>query len=332
MISFIYPSRIKDSNLGDVLINTLLVREISKYGTVYFDGEIPSLHELIVSNNKFASNIIVVKGIDSFEGKPLLRWINLLKVANKVSYTFDPPGAYFEGNNYFKSKLKFYKYYLRARILKKLFNVDMLRWGISLGPYSEKGYNDQKLLTNVYCDVAVRDSQNYRVLEQKSFENISLIDDLAFLYNKDDFKVLIDNNSDKQKFSNRYIVLSLRGNIEGHVLNEVYLNAVSVKVLELIKNFFVDIPDIVLAYQVVEDFESLVFVKSYLEQNGVKVILVDKQLDFASAIGLYSKAEFVVTNRLHVALLAILNDTVPIITTELASHHKLVNIFTDLHL
>ncbi|WP_288883495.1 polysaccharide pyruvyl transferase family protein [Pedobacter panaciterrae] len=330
MKSFIYPSRIKDSNLGDVLINALLIREISKFGKVFIDGKVPSLYDLVTLNNPFAKNIVIVEGIKAFEGKPVLRWLNLASVIGKVDFVFDPPGAYFEGKDAAKAKFKFYKYFLRAVVLKTA-KIGVLRWGVSLGPYSDGGYADQRKLSNVYTDIAVRDSNNYDHLKEKGFNNLSLIDDLAFLYDIGNFQAVIDRVELDYKGDN-YVVVSIRGDIEGKELNKAYLDQIAVNLMRMFADTIVKNEEIVLAYQVVEDLESLQYLKDILERNNYKCKLLDKQLSFAQAIGLYAGARFLYTNRLHVALLSILNNTVPIILTDLKLHHKLVNVFKDLDL
>ena len=63
MKKVLYPSRIKDSNLGDVLINSLLIRELSKKATVYLDGDVPSMANIIFSDNPHKENIRIVRGL-----------------------------------------------------------------------------------------------------------------------------------------------------------------------------------------------------------------------------------------------------------------------------
>lgn len=328
---FIYPSRIKTSNLGDILINVLLIRELSKLGNVYLDGAFDkSIQELILTNNPFASNIITVTGIKSFEGKPVVRWINLFKTIKNVSFVLDPPGAYIEGYSPLKAKLKYHKYKMRAIILKSLFNIKMLRLGVSLGPFSDNFYHLQKKLSEVYYSIAVRDSLNFADLKGRNFSNISLIDDLAFLYNKIDFKFLTDNKLDKSKNTQPLIVISLRGDIEGHKLNIEYFNSLAERVISILKvnpNY-----QLKLAYQVQEDLEVLEALKVKLDEHNIAAELLKEQLTLGQAIHLYASANYVITNRLHVALFAILNDTIPLITTDIKKHKKIVNIFKDLDL
>lgn len=330
MSAFVYPSRIKDSNLGDVLINALLIREISRFGKVYIDGAVPSLFDLVTQDNPYAANIVVVKGIDAFAGKPVLRWLNLIPFLTKVDFVFDPPGAYFEGKDRLKAKLKFYKYLMRAVVLKSA-QIGVLRWGVSLGPYSEKAYRDQVRLSSVYKDIAVRDSSNFAHLKEKGFSNLSLIDDLAFLYDIEDFQSIMKGVELDYK-GDHYVVISIRGDIEGKALNKNYLDQLAQNLIRALEITVLDQEEIILAYQVAEDLESLSYLKEILERHQYKCRLLPEQLSFSEAICLYSGAKLLYTNRLHVALLSILNQTLPLIITDLKQHHKLVNVFKDLDL
>ncbi|MFT4031274.1 MAG: polysaccharide pyruvyl transferase family protein [Siphonobacter sp.] len=327
MNAVIYPSRIKTSNLGDVLINVLLIRELSKHTEVYLDGEIKEINNLLTVNNPFSKNIKVIRGLSLFNGKPIVRWLNLFKVINRVGFVFDPPGSYAEGLNKNKFLFKYYKYYLRARLLK-LFGIKVYRWGVSFGDFSLKGYNLQRKLSMQYGNIAVRDSNNFAKLKNIGFNNLSLIEDLAFLYNPENFKDLLTLREIKDK----YIVLSFRSDIEGSRMNMEYLDKLIIKITQIIKSNFYKDYSIVLSYQVEEDLPVLRLIHEALNEISIKSKIIEKQLTFSEAISLYYNASFVFSNRLHVALLAFLNNTVSLIITDIENHHKLVNIYNDLQL
>lgn len=323
----IYPSRIKTSNLGDILINVLLIRELSKYGRVYVDGAIPSMEELVKINNDYNDNIRIVKGIPFLSGRPVFRWVNMLHLLPKVSVVFDPPGAYSEGRKRNKFYFKFLKYYGRAKVLS-FFQGKVMRWGVSLGPFSDKGYKLQAKLSAVYGDTAVRDSKNYERLLKERFRNLSLIDDLSFLYKPGNFTGLLGSGT----YGKDYIVLSFRAAIEGKAVDHEYLNRIILKIKQLITDRSSKDHTILLAYQVREDLEAIQLIQKELGKFQINAGLVDRQLDLAGAISLYFNASLVITNRLHVALLSFLNGTPAMVITDTRKHHKLVNIYHDLGL
>ncbi|HEX5150785.1 MAG TPA: polysaccharide pyruvyl transferase family protein [Parafilimonas sp.] len=325
MHKFIYPSRIKISNLGDILINVLLIRELSGLGYVYLDGANQSIDTLIRINNPNEKNIKVVGGIKIFGGKPVLRWLNMLPLLLTASHVFDPPGAYGDNRNSVKSYLKFIKYYNRAIVLK-LFGIDMIRIGVSMGPFSKDGLKRQKKISAVYKNIGVRDSTNFEYLQKNNFKNVRLAEDMAFLYNSQNYKEVFE----KSQIQKSYVVVSVRPDLESAEFNATYIKGLLITIASLLSGIK-NKAEIIFSYQVKEDLEAIAFMKDELEkQYGISGSVLKKQLSFSEAISLYYDACLVITNRLHVALLALLNNTLPVIVTETSEHHKLVNMFRDL--
>ena len=54
----IYPARFNRSNAGEILINVLLVRELSKHARVYIVGNCDDVMHYLTRNNPFAHRII----------------------------------------------------------------------------------------------------------------------------------------------------------------------------------------------------------------------------------------------------------------------------------
>lgn len=327
MKTYIYPSRIKASNLGDTLINMSLIRELSTHGKVVLDGNNPELLHLAQHNNPFKDNIKVISGYKLFYGLPVLRWINLLLIINKTTMVFDPPGHYSEGGNFNKFILKSLKYYFRVNILKFL-KIKVSRIGITLGPFSNMGWNIQKNTFKTYHNVSVRDSNNYKLIQDKGIKNIKLISDLAFLYDSKIFTT----NSVKPLEHDKYIVISFRGSIEGEHINEVYINNVCNRLIETITSKNFNSFKIIFSYQVYEDLEIIKLFYNKLIHFNLRCTLLDNQLNMEEATKLYSSAEFVFTNRLHVALISLLSKTPSLVITDMKNHHKLVNVYNDLGL
>lgn len=324
---FIYPSRIKKTNLGDILINILLIRELSNHGIVYLDGEINEVIDLVKTNNNNSSNIRIVDGQKGFYGLPVLRWINFINKLDDITMVFDPPGHYSEGKDKPKFILKSIKYLVRANILK-ILKIKVSRIGVTLGPFSENGWNYQKKISNAYHNISVRDSKNYDDVILKGLQNIRLIDDLAFLYRPQNFL----NDYSPSNRDSKYIVISFRGVVEGSTIDYDYINLICAKLSYLIKLGEFSNYSFVYSYQVEEDLQVINYIIEKFQTLKLKFELLKDQLDFKAAIELYHNAEIVFTNRLHVALLAMLNNTPAIVITDLKKHHKLVDVYNDLGL
>jgi polysaccharide pyruvyl transferase WcaK-like protein len=324
-----YPAHIKKSNLGDILINTLLIRELTTHCPVYLYGGTveEDMKRLLVHNNPFHHNVIIISQGSLLDKLPIIRWLKLLPYLTKGSHVFDPPGHYAEEKAKHKNFLKPLKYILRAKLLK-LFGVKALRLGITLGPFTKSDWERQKGVAKSYQTIAVRDSKNFDQLLSMGFQNISFIDDISFLYKKEDF---IDPDKLKDKKSNPYIVVSFRGNVEGQETDTVYLN----KVKETLKKVVSENPFdgvYVFSYQVKEDFQVIQSIATEFAALGLRYKIIEKQLSFSEAIDLYYGAHLVYTNRLHVALFAMFNDTPAVVVTDFDTHHKLVNVYKDLGL
>jgi polysaccharide pyruvyl transferase WcaK-like protein len=328
-MAILYPTRIKKSNLGDILINVLLIRELSKNDVVYLDSKPDRVIEsLITINNPYKDNIKFDKTVSIVDGRPVVRWLKLLKTIPSLSVVFDPPGHYFGGGKV-KTMLKTMKYISRARLLKSR-GIKMVRFGITLGPFTPSEWKTQKQLAKTYTGIGIRDKSNYNKLVEKGLENLFLIDDVSLLYTAKDF--ISKDNKLKEKYG-EYAVISFRGAIEGSVTDTTYLN----NIIELFKkvvaaNVVGTNTTLVFAYQVKEDLPVIEEMLNSIKDFDVKTVLIEEQLNFTDAINLYNGAKYVLSNRLHVALLALLNDAPAYVITDVKEHHKLVNVFNDLSL
>lgn len=325
MKSIIYPSRIKDSNIGDTLINVLLIREISKYAIVYLDGPNFNIEYYSKLNNEFKSNIKVVSGISLFFGKPVIRWFNFLNKLNNISFVFDPPGHYSQGNNFFKFVLKTFKYSIRVFFLK-LMGIHCLRIGITLGPYSGFGWNFQMPMFKMYSNIAIRDLSNFQFVCNKGVPNVSFVDDLAFLLQPK----LFSEFSINEKIYSESIILSFRTSVEGNNLDFSYINQIIHSLALLIKNLSnYKSFKFLIVYQVKEDYNFIPFLEKLMISLNLNYEIIQNQLNLKTAIDYYSKSNLVFTNRLHVSLLALLCDTNTIVVTDRKRHHKISNLFDD---
>lgn len=328
-MTVLYPTRIKKSNLGDILINALLIRELSKHGKVWLDNKPDrSFEELITANNQFSDNIHFQKRASRWRGLPVLRWFGLLKILPGLTCVFDPPGHHFE-NGKFKSFLKGLKYITRATILKN-YRIKMVRLGVTMGPYSNYNWKVQSFLSGYYSCIGIRDQSNYQLLTSNRFRNLQLVDDLSFLYDANEFLAV---DPPAAATGQELVIMSFRGAIENAQTDEEYLG----EIIEAIKKFIHvnelnEEARILFTYQVKEDLEVIKRIALAIDRPGLHTEVMEEQLDLVDAIRLYRSSRFVLTNRLHVALLALLNDAPCFALTDLNRHHKLVNVFKDLQM
>ena len=324
-MAILYPTRIKKTNLGDILINVLLIRELSKHSKVYLDGCSEELLELIKYNNPHHENIRYIRGLSFFDGLPVLRWLKMSHKLAELDLVFDPPGHYLQESE-LKSKAKLLKYWMRARILH-LFDIGVARIGVTMGPFSPKLWQTTSKLSILYRTIGIRDKSNLKLLESKGFKNLSFIDDISFLYQNSDFKTTPLKELDGKE----YVIFSFRGAIAGKNNDKDYLKNLIPSLRSLISDFLSGKNyNIILSYQVEEDLQVIRLIKENIEDLGVECQLIEKQLTLPEIATLYSSARYIFTNRLHVALLGLLNGTVAVGITDVEKHHKLCDLFTDI--
>lgn len=332
MRRILYPSKIENGNLGDILINSLLVRELSKHSKVYLKGHPPlEMEKLIFLHNPYSKNIKILNiDFKSF----ILRKIKVLLILisnRKFTYVFDTPGHIFRKTSILKTLSKGF-FDLFKILIYRIFNIKSIKMGITLGPFKKVEWILYKIICKLSYKICVRDNDNFELLENKKFQNINLIPDLAFL--------LFENNKLLKKIkgtTNNSITICLRPSLIGKTSDYVYLQQIIHKTKTLLKYLLkrnINISIINIAFQVDCDNESLMEIDNMLksEFNNLEIIIHSKLLSFDEASELYSSSEYVITNRLHVFLFAMNVGTKAFIVTDNQKHKKLISIISDLNL
>lgn len=326
----LYPTRIEQNNLGDVLINSFLIRELSKHDTIFLDSSLPEdIYNLIIYNNEYASNI---KVCDSYLGKysnfPVIRWIGLLPSLKFITTVYTVPGHYFGGFS-LKSLAQDLKNFLRV-IFLSLLGIDVITIGVTIGPYSALRWQFQKIILSMQRLICVRDFENFLFLKSSGFKNIKLIDDISLLYEKNKVPSAVTTSCE---YDDDYVVVSFRSSAVGSGFDKPYLDNISLSLTSMIEtnSSLFDGKTLIFSFQVKEDFQACEYLFNFFSPR-FKCRFVTVPLNLVSAAKMYSSACVVITNRLHVALLAILNGSASLILTDTRVHTKLVNVFKQLNI
>ena len=182
MKKILYPSRIEENNLGDILINALLVRELMKNNTVYFKGVPNSQFLELISTNNLNVNFKIIKAIQT--DKPFIvtkiqTLIYLLK--NPIfDLVFDTPGHISGNKSFLKNQLKVFLELFKIITYRSL-GIKYLKYGITLGPFTNYFWFYQKIIARLSFLIVVRDKNNYESLIERGLKNTFLKPDLAFL-------------------------------------------------------------------------------------------------------------------------------------------------------
>lgn len=320
----LYSARFKKDNIGDLLINVLLIKELANHRKVMVEGVLPKYVERLIGTNE---NVVYLnKGWHKRLDYPVVHWIALLPYLSSIKYVFGVPGhAKITGST--KSMLRGAKNMIKAMVLK-LLGKKFIMVGVTLEYSKGMAYYLTKKMSKSYSLIAVRDKQNFEQLKKAKISNIKLIDDLALLYKRDDF--VVENSLLVKKRSNS-IVISFRWGCFGSGRDDVYFSAIKNYLFENLNRSEFKDTHLVFCFQVIDDRQSVQELYQLFAATHT-CELIDEMLTLDEAINLYSTAEWVLTNRLHVALLAMVNNTPAMVVTDTEQHTKASNVYTTLGL
>ena len=333
----LYPSKIEENNLGDILINALLVRELTKNKEVYFKGK-PNqqLLNLITYNNKYSDNIKIINQIDISHAvwKSKLQTLAYLIKGSNFYMVFDTPGHHPGFKSMYKNILKLI--FDSSKILCYLFfKIKYVKYGITLGPFSGIVWGFQRIISKLCFLIVPRDQKNADLLLEKGLKNTISKPDLAFLLVKENG--ILANKKKKISLSDSGIItVSLRGSLVGKSLDQVYFEKITEDTIALIHNLkkTKKVKRVNISYQVDADQKTSFLLEKRLKKefNDIDVILYKNILHFQEASDLYLKSGMVITNRLHVFLFAMACSTKSFIVTDIDNHMKIISIAEDLNL
>jgi len=257
------------SNLGDALINSCLIKLLSKQGelNVCIDG-VPSI---------FAKKLNIPNNVTIFKSKKEF-YLNMFSEKGKKVMFMNPGGEVGELSlsQFLKKLLGLSRY-----IAVKLAGVSLIRIGVSYNNLGKLHILYLKILSKLITQHLVRDKISFNELKNNGISINGVIPDLAFFlkYDKTDYN------------PTEHVLVSLRK----------YENISCTDVYNYLLNFIQkDTWD--WSFQVESDkryIENLIN-----ESNEKETKINDLTSSIIDAKKFYSNYKFVVTNRLHVLLLA----------------------------
>lgn len=318
---FYYDGFTQFANTGDLLINKTLLDIISSKGMIVVnDTKMPVSYKNELLHN--VSNVLLFS--ENLTNLSFSRMMisSLLKnfIFKKTEiYILENPGHHISklikpGKSHYKD---FFKKYVQS-----MLGCNILKIGVTLGPYSDSMSIFYSRISKLYHSILIRDFKTLELTNQFNFSNVSYIPDLAWAYNHDKFVRTPTVEIPKDK----YIVLSFRDAIEGTARNRDYYDQIQNSIEKILKTnldyTFVFSFQVMYDREVCKDFVAL-FEAKY------NVVFIDSCLSISDAMHLYSNSEMVISNRLHVLLLAIKSKTLPVAITNVSQHNKLVSMFYD---
>ncbi|KFC24585.1 polysaccharide pyruvyl transferase family protein [Chryseobacterium sp. FH1] len=309
-IFFLPASQI--DNTGDVLINKVLLDELRKQG------------ELIINDEKkpdwFLEEIGVLEAerLSSNTSSKFYDYLQSQMDEQKDLYKFFlviHPGH--TSRSGYKSALYGDHGFLITRFLRKLKRngLTILRFGFSIGPFDWLNTLAEFFYTTVYKKYAVRDAESFSLGKKFHFRNMELMPDLAWSYK---------NTSSLKDKEDPYIILSFRSNKFGSQHDSNYLRPI----IEHLKQILPKDKKIKMVYQVKFDRDPAVEIFDNLSDT-FDIEFIDKKLNLQDASDLYRDAEYIISNRLHVLLLGMVQQTIAFPLIISGDNDKIINIYKD---
>lgn len=296
--TFFYTENKQTRNLGDVLINKALIALMREQG------------DICILKNPQANEFSRAVGIQeeermsasAFYRKMILTAIRgwfAKKISRHHVYIMGTPGG---GGIVMRAGLLRSGCKLLGALFFKLLGIRVCGFGYSMHRTSLARAFFEYAYWNLAFFSCTRDIYSLTLLRDLGVRNIGKMPDLALYYGKEFQDEVGRYSRDPNK-----IVISLRDCSDAEYSG--YLEQVRSQVLGLLgaldRNYQVEF-----SYQVDEDLETARQLLPHFNAYGAT--LMEEKLDLQRAYELYGSAEIVITNRLHVMLLAAMSGVIPV--------------------
>lgn len=301
---FYYSAITQHSNAGDALINRELIKLMRHEGHIHtFIGKSPKkfieqieLRDTEILKINTSIFIFVFMMVDLIRG-------------NEV-FLVQTPGDISAKKNNIKDFIKTF-----IILIISILGIKVIQVGISLGEFSEKQKINYRIRSKFMHAIGLRDLISLDKAHEMKLKNFIYFPDLAFGINP----ILKNNNKIKK------IGLSFRNdnlNLEKQNL-----------LIQYLKNEFCQSGNDNLKVSIIVQVErDLIFAKRIATEVHCSDIDILEKYDLDELGGLYSHLDLVISNRLHVILLAALNGALSIPYIDNETNKKIIGLFENLGL
>ncbi|NJM21281.1 MAG: polysaccharide pyruvyl transferase family protein [Richelia sp. SM1_7_0] len=310
-----FSAKTQYQNLGDMIINREILLQLRNYGKLIVDDKgVPEwfCNDLEIDFYERSSNYNMTFEI-------LIIWYALkalFKKECKIYFVLKPGHFYGEFSFIHLLKLLYF-------VIIKFFGVRICRFGASIGPFSKSMELIESFKSKLMYFYSVRDGISKDYAHQIGIEKVFIFPDMAWIMKATNESFVKPTKGDK------YVVFSFRKSTHnlGAILEyKNYLFETLDKIIELVcKKWSYKL---VLSYQV-EDDKNICQELMQKYKDIYNVSFMEKKINLQTAYTLYSGAEMVFSNRLHVLMLAILSGSLPIGVVDIKEHNKITGIFAD---
>lgn len=209
--------------------------------------------------------------------------------------------------------------YLRLLCLR-LLGCRIVRAGFSIGPFDRLNAIVESAASRVIGFYGLRDQASLAIARRYRFADPQYFPDLAW---SGPFVRSSRNHAEGP------VVLSFRSNAFGQVHSSRYLAPIRQRLRQLLESPLLHGRRIVVAYQVQADAQAARELFEDLRDAGHPVELLADRLDLARARELYGGAFCVLSNRLHVLLMAAQSGGLPIALVQAGDNDKITSMLAD---
>jgi polysaccharide pyruvyl transferase WcaK-like protein len=301
-------------NTGDLLINKTEIDLVRKYGNVILDdNDRPEWYMRQLSPGGQDTLLSTLSSESLY--KTIFK--RLRTQTNKDIYLLMPGG-----NTSRKGRqvaLNTFRNFLRLYSLK-LAGCKIIRTSFSIGPFDQINGWMESLNSRAFYHYSFRDQSSVELAKKYKFKDTKYAPDLAWAYEPDRVADVVKKD---------YYVISLRANTYGSVHDSKYLKPIKAKLLEVLRSVIPSDSEIILSYQVKYDRDACFEIYDYFVNDFPNIKVLDKKLLLKDATDLYAGAKCVLSNRLHVLLLAMQTNTLAIPFVNDIDNRKITSIYND---
>lgn len=320
--TFYFKPAMQHDNTGDVLINKVLVNILKPYGHFFIDDTSKPewfLNELGIEEDERFNKINPDTELYKHIAKECLK--NLFSFGKKNCYLVFPPGhTSRKGKNNYLYGMHGIRHTAKLMFLKGL-GCKMIRFGFSIGPFDDYNTRGERYRSYCFKYYAVRDTVSLKLAKDNNFNNPKLSPDLAWAYRpKNDVRFAVKKKS---------VILSFRSNAFGKNHEEGYTAPIIDKLVQILSHNSFAGHEIVICYQVITDRDASIEIYDALKPLFPDTKFIDHKLELDEAADLYMESSVVLSNRLHVLLLAIQAGTLAFPLISFQDNVKITSIYGD---
>jgi hypothetical protein len=305
-------------NAGDQLINLATLNAVRRYGEIVVND--------LRTPDWFIQGIGAGKDrrFSEFASRRFYVSLATMLLKQKFSgpalkqYLVFPPG-HSARSGWREARIAFV-WYAKLLLLRWL-GCTVVRAGFSIGPFDRLNGWVESFGSRCFSYYGVRDRQSLALAQRFGFSEPHYFPDLAWSY--------LPPQRVAPAPAGGPVVLSFRSNAYGVVHSPEYLRPIRERLSQLLLGPALAGRRVVVAFQVQSDSEASQEIFEDLRDQGVDVTLLSAKLSIDEAASLYAGACCVISNRLHVLLLAAQSGTLPIPLADMKDNVKITSILDD---